>query len=74
MRIEIGLAFPSEFQHTIVQAIPRPLLHLRMDQLDAIAALPDQKIKAEQYRAVLQTVLAQKQAAECKGFVDHSKS
>ena len=53
----------------------RPLpLHLIMDQLDAIAALPDQKIKAEQYRAVLQTVLAQKQPAECKGFVDHCES
>ena len=53
----------------------RPLtLHLMMDQLNAIAALPDQKIKAEQYRAVLQTVLAQQQAAECKAFVDHCES
>eukprot|EP00891_Asterochloris_glomerata_P000125 jgi/Astpho2/125/fgenesh1_pm.00004_%23_17_t len=42
-----------------------------MDQLDGIAALPDQKIKADQYRAVLQTVLAKQQAADCKGFVDH---
>ena len=44
---------------------------MRMDQLDGIAALPDQKIKADQYRAVLQTVLAKQQAADCKGFVDH---
>lgn len=44
-----------------------------MDQLAAVAALPDQKAKTEQYRAILQSLLAAGDVEELKCYVDHSE-
>ncbi|KAK9863293.1 hypothetical protein WJX84_010863 [Apatococcus fuscideae] len=45
-----------------------------MSSLEQIAALPDQKQKIEQYRLVLETIIAQGSAIDCKCFVNHMVS
>ncbi len=41
-------------------------------RMDAIAALPDQKSKLEQYRQVLSTISTGASVADLQAFVDHS--
>ncbi len=42
------------------------------ETLSGIAAVGDQKARAEQYRAVLGEVIATGNAEPCKQFIDHS--
>ena len=42
-----------------------------MSSLEAIAALPDQKVKIEKYTEALHAALSSG-AADCKAFVEHS--
>ena len=44
----------------------------KMESLDDVAALSDQKHKIEQYRAALQRVLDSGSIEQCKEFVNHS--
>ena len=47
---------------------------MRADDLAAIAAVGDQKAKADQYKAALEQAVAQGDAEACRQFVDHGGS
>ncbi len=42
-------------------------------QLATVAALPDQKAKLEQYKALLNSILSSQSVEACNTFVDHSR-